>query len=348
MSDKETAITELNTPESMQNARAYAGLFGEIPSSFTTVLRTLLVEHEKNGGSLSAGGRFAAGRLLRSNSIASPLYFASKIYRPEIFAGPGVFNSNRFMDVYSPFDLAVLIGTIYLYRRAKSVAEADEWAYIIADLQERVDISYQVGQAIPKIGGTIAVLCTAFPTIALATFQRHDKKGFKEYRRHLKSKGRAFDTIFEMRQWECTSVQIAAVFLQILGFGIEFSGNFSRGLLSVPPLQNKLDSTAYRFPLCSLWVDALLKSGAVPDMVHRGDFYPQKDALTTLLERVQRIRDGANRHPWLKATKDELTPDSAPELFQKPKTSAAAAPEPQAELPDNGDDLAEVETILEE
>lgn len=336
---------EFNTAESWVTARKYAGLLGEVPNSFSSTIRALLLDQERGKG-LTNGTRFLILRLLRSAGVRSPVYFATLTYQEEMIDGVPYIAPEDFLELYSPAEIGAVVGLIYLYRKAKRIVSPEEWPHIAGPLQTCVEMGGHVGYIIPPIGPVVGMLSSGLRYIAVAAFLSHDKQGFVEYRRHLKQKNLRFDEGQEMARWGCTSTQIGAVFLQSLGFGIPLAEAFTRGLSPDTRASATLDREAYRFAINEMWLDSLLKDATVPDIAHRVEFYPTKTAGSKAIEKATRVRSSGSAHSWLNKVKEDIQPDTTPQLFEK--GAGIRAVEPAAAEGDALGAEGEIEELAQE
>jgi len=304
--------SEVNSPESLQIAARYVALLGSAPTSFTSVTRALIQAGSKGSAGLASHQRANVNRLIRGPAMQAPLYFAAKLLRQSEFSTLKTFEVSDVLSVYSPSELAALIGLIYFSKKAKAKADADEWGFLGKLIQDRAEIGFLLGNLEKNIGSDIGLLVSAFPAVGMVTFLSHDKGGFKEYRRHLKAKVLTMDCAFEFKKWGCTSVQIAALIVQSIGFGVSFAD----ALCKVPYWDQKPDS--------ELSEDALRIKGAYfglrrcepvenfPESVSGTKFMPSSQVVDKLKRRMDEIQESNTK--WLFSGREDLTPDSAPLL----------------------------------
>lgn len=312
--------SDVDPNEAWDTAKKYAALLGAVPSSFSTLIRSLIGDEDKNNGQLSSSTCSAAVRLFSGPSSRAALYFASRLYRPTAFQSDTAFKVKDLVLLYRPIDLAGLVGCLYLFRRARKRCPDDEWGELAQGMKLGVDLGFLVGTAIPNIGAALGALRGGVRSAAIATFHIHDQKGAKEYRRHLASKNLEFDQDWEVSRWGCSSAQVSSVMVQSLGFGVTFSNALYMSLtLSEAPLASGplsgCDLLAYRFAITQLWAKAVYETGSEPTIVHRGEFYPVRTALEELVAQVSKIKSGAAEENWLSRGKDDLTAQNAPHMF---------------------------------
>ncbi len=325
--EEQNSTTILNTAESLQVARAYASLIGEIPSSFSTTLRTLIADEEKNGGKLSSNGRFLALRLLKSRGVLAPTYYAALTFRSAQLSALGGASLENLLRVFSPMDLAGMIGLLYFYRRVKNFTSQLVWDDVRPGILSAVEAGGHIGSAMSRIGMAMGTCVGGLGLLSLCLFQKQDEKAFKEYRRYLRSAKLPFDLSLEMSTWGCTRFNVSAVLMQLLGFGVPVASAYSQGLTCTNPLGQGLTPEAYRFKITSLWLDSLLCSGEIPNIAHKGEYYPTKAASLILLQDVGTIKQQGSRYSFLDKTKDDVSPEKTPQLF-----GGASVPSKEAEV----------------
>ncbi len=320
-------LPEFGTAESWEAARSIAGLVGNVPNSFSTCIRFLRTDFEQNKGELARGTKFYLTRLLKSASVASPLYFAAMTYRPEEFESLGG-DASAIMEVFSPDELATLLSLVYLFRSVKKGCDAEEWKFIEETIIPQVDICGLMGDVIPAIGLSNATLVAGIRPLAQALLLGVKKKEYVTYRRSLKKSGAHSDFTQEIEVWGCTHAQVASIMVQPIGLGRTVSEQLSVGLLPVPQGGESKDALGMR--VVGQWLEAILKTGKEPQIAHRVEFYPEGRDIEQFLLRANTIRQVGSRYKWLTQGKETLTSETAPSMFKAPKSSAgatASAPE---------------------
>lgn len=304
-----------------ENARGYANLLGQLPSSFSSTMRTLKGDADKG---LPAGksALFLANRLASSPSMKVSLYFALKTYQPELLEGKSVITSKDLVKLFKPEDLLAFMGVSYLYRKAKKLAQEEEWALYTKGIHARADLGIFLGYSIDKVGAAKGFFTACMDTIALTAFHLHDKKGFTDYRRSLKSKNVVIDAAYELQRWGCTRYHVASILIQSLCLGVPFANSYAVGLLAEDSAENSLSPDAYAFKVTKVWIDSLEKTGKTPDRAMRTDFYPETAAFKRLTDQVARVRSEGSLYSWLEKSKDNLSPEATPHLMGDTKSSS--------------------------
>ncbi len=328
----------LNSPESWEVARLLASQMGNFPSSFTSVIRALRSNEEQNKPSktkeLSRATQYMVSRLLKSDSMKAPVYFAALTYYPEQIATLQHVTYKELLPLFSPGEYAAIISLVYLTRVAKKLCPHDEWEHIAKNLYEFTDLGGHVGIAIPAVGMADGILLGALRTISFPLMQKRNPKAFKEYRRTLKQESKYFDLEKEHAQWGCTHLQIASIVLQTIGLGVQTADALARGL-TASALSELEDKAAIKFKVAELWCNSLIATGKEPNMGHKAEYYPTKAALDQLIDKSEPISSSGSPWQWLGRGKDDVSPETTPQLF---------APSEQQPQPEPEVDGAEAET----
>lgn len=300
------------SPESWEYSRGYAGVFGTIPSSFTTVTRSLMTNHTNRVPNISGNTKYFVLRLLKSNSLFAPLCFA---YRGVALNGDREQKVSRddLVAYFDSFELSYMLGLTFLFRRVRSLCPKDEWNYIGDPLMRSVNVGFLVGRAIPTISGAMGMIEGSIRFLAIATFLKHDPKGFKEYRRELKKAGKEWDDSLEVSRWGCTSLQIASVLLQTLGFGIPRSNAFVNAFATTQEVGSPEDIRFARdFRMSYLWRQLFLAEKFSPDVALPSAYYPRKEDLNRAISSFELLQGNDELGKWLTRTKDDLSPSEEP------------------------------------
>jgi len=306
------ALSNETTVDRWGNARAYAALLGEIPSSFTSATRTLAADPSENCSQLAPGAAFLTRRLIKTSTISTALAFAGATFHPERYPNPAAVRPDSTLVDYRPLDLAALIGLVYIYRRAKALCPGEEWSYIDSQISRYLDTAMHVGFALKNAGGATGIFLGGYIPLAQAMFLKHDLGGYREYRRHLKANSLWYDPNMEVARWGCSSAQLAAFFIQNFGLGVKLAQDFVTGVGSPLPDGIGLEDSAYRFYIVERWTKSLLHSGEIPDMTHQGRYYPLKDDLERLRSFATATRQTGSRYRWLEKSRDDLESSGLP------------------------------------
>lgn len=323
-----------NSPDSWTRAKRYAGIFGEVPSSFSSVIRTLISDHAKGAG-LSSNASFLASRLLLGPSMKSPFYFASLTFHSEHINATRTLSPKQLALVFPPYDTAVIFGLTFLFRRIKREGQENEvqWPTIEAGIIRDVDIGGAIGDAIPRIGRSAGMIVGAVHWLALGAMLHADKTGVREYLRHLKATKKSFDPSWEMARWGCTTAQVGSLMMQSVGFGIDFASSLAAGLTPGSSVDEAGAPEIYRAYITRIWIDSFSATGQVPDIRHSGNYYPLKAALAQLIYEVSVIRSTGFKLGWLGKTKGDINPIATPQLFDGGSKAPQQSSAPKASSP---------------
>lgn len=308
---------ELNSSESWEVALNYSGLLGVVPNSFSSVIRSLLIDQNRKEGVLSPSTRFMIERLAKTRSIKAPLYYGALTFGADRIQDEEYVSERALVDLYTPAELASIVGISYLFKRSRKLCDPGQFAMITNRFQECADLGAHIGYAIPAISPVAGIIAGAMPYIGLAPFLFYDRRGFIDYTRHLKTARKALDFDYEMNRWSCTSVQIGAVMLQALGMGVATATAFATGVADQSEQLVNDTPDALRYQTAMLWLRALEETGNEPQVVHRAEFYPTKAALERLLVATAELREKGSPHCWLLRGAFDISPETTPQLFKE-------------------------------
>ena len=303
-------------PESWEVALNYSGLLGVVPSSFSSVIRSLLVDQNKNRATLCPSTRFMIERLAKSRSIKAAMYYGALTFQPLRVEDEPYISERALVNLYQPAELAIIVGISYLYKRARKLCDPGQFTMITNRFQECADLGAYVGYAIPNISPFVAIITGAMPMLGLAPFLFYDRRGFIDYTRHLKHTKATLDLEYELKRWSCTSIQIAAVMMQALGLGVSTATAFSTGLTGHSGQLINETPEAIKYQTAQVWIKSLEEGGGEPQIVHKAEFYPSKQALNTLLTRVSELREKGSPYCWLLRGSYDISPEQTPQLFK--------------------------------
>ncbi|RMG44837.1 MAG: hypothetical protein D6719_01135 [Candidatus Dadabacteria bacterium] len=319
-----------------EKAKNYAKEIGYVPGSFSIAARTLMADEFKFGGNIRPVTKFQVARLFRTPSFKSMLYYSVKSIFPDRLEGKERVSVGDMMDAYSPFDLAVLILSFVLYRKARRMM-ADEWPRFQEGLDDDSQIGCQIGTFIPAIGTGTALLACSMRHYALAAMSKENLKQYKVYRRKLKETGEHYNFQLEHELWGCSSMHVGVIILTNFGFGAEVAQAYSSGVDPNSSFHHIKDPLSRRMKIANLWIEGINKGLDQPISNIPGEFYPDKAIRDALYARIEKIHEGEKN--WLDYTKDDISPEKTPQLFAKVQQ------EGEYEVPEELEDVFSLEDI---
>ena len=300
------------------NAHELLQPFGKVASNFTAATRTLISAHE-SGASRTAdtAGASHVLRLIQADSIKATYYYFSKQFKPALFEGKKVVTAQDFLGAYTPIDHAAILALCYLFKTISQKIEKEEWEFVQTPLYEALCAGGEAGNCINEIGLGLGLISRGIRYLAYAPFLYENRKEFKQYRRHLKSIDKPFDANFEQEVWRCSSVQIASILLESMGFPPKMVHQYvaaAERSRSVEP-----DKT-YGIPLrlAECLVTAYMEGEEIPTVT------PTWTGIALELDTEKRanLRSTLNKVfsdslpiEWLNKTTANVTPEEMPELF---------------------------------
>jgi hypothetical protein len=291
--------------------------FGAVASNFSEAVRTLMTCHEKGDSRISATGSNHVERLLRTDAIKITYYHFSKQFKPSLFAERKHLDVADFLDAYTPLEHAAIISFCYLFKTLSRKIEKDEWEFVQTPLYEALCTGGGAGLCIPEIGLGLGLIGRGLRYLAYAPFLHENRKEFKNYRRHLKSIDKPFDSAFEQDVWQCTSIQIAGLLLERIGFSqgiaLQYMAAAERSA-SVKPNE----SYGVPFRLAECLVEAYMEGQDIPTTTPswvgiKLDLNTETRA--NLLATLNKVFADKARIEWLSKIPTDISPELTPELF---------------------------------
>lgn len=309
------AKTEEEQIEPWVVANQYAKLFGDIPASFITLVRTCMNSYENKDNKIEPAVAFELKRFIKSDSMRAPLYFYIKTFKPELLDLTKDFSKNC-TSMFKADEIAAVLPILCIFRRAQRLISEEDWKFIGPSLETKSEIGLHIGMAIPKVGAGFGLITGVIRYLGLMTFLIHDKKGFGEYRRHLKLKKLPYEYEYEISRWGCTHVQVAVNLLVGMGYPSKLAQAVQEGL-EAEELKKELKKTplAYGIKVTEIWADALVDTGSLPGSSHDGEYYPMKDEMDKMNELVALSLENGTQYAWLSKVKENINQDETPELM---------------------------------
>lgn len=289
---------------------------GAIASTVTACIRSLTMNNAYDAprGGLDEMSYFELSRYLKAPSLKIPFYFAAERRMSSAQKEAPAIGSREIIDIFNAHELASLLALTYLYKRVRTrIKDSEDWERIHKSVEEHLEISSLLGQALPSIGFGNAILVGTIRPLALALFFLIDPEGYKQHRDELKTNGVPFDLAGERNRWGITHLDVACRLLIQLGFGQTFSSDFYNGLASESDAN--LNDEQLRFRLMGLWIEALTM-GSIPPKV-RGEEKHQAsgDVLDLLFDSCGQVRASGVTDCWIGKGKKNVSKSSHPALF---------------------------------
>lgn len=291
--------------------------FGAVAANFSEAIRLLVHHYEAGSNRLPLSAENHIIRLLKNSTIKATYYFLTKEHRPHVLTPGKLIDAKEFFEAYTPFEHAVILAYCYLSRNLSRKTDKDDWAYVENPLYEALTTGGIIGQGIPEVGLGFGLLCRGIRYLAFAPFLRENRRGFKEYRLHLKSKDLAYDIAYEERTFQTNNIQIAAIILERMGF------NHSMALEFVAAAYGNREHTPNQlygipFSMAEALIESYMESGEIlertPAWVGKEQII-SVEARGSIMGKLNRAMSAKTRNEWLSKGGSSITPELTPELF---------------------------------
>ena len=291
--------------------------FGPVAANFSEAIRLLIYHYEQGVEIIPPPGQNHIIRLMKNNTIKATYYFMTKQYKPGILAGQSPLTIEHLFESYSAIDHAAIIAYCYLFRNLSKKIEKDEWEYVQTPLYEALAVGACAGLSVPEIGFGFGLLGRGLRYLAFAAFLRENRRGFKEYRQHLKSKDLPFDIEFEEKMWQCNNVQVSAIILERMGFNRKIAEQYVGAAERSSSIQPDA-LYGVRFRLAEAVIESYMEKSEIPQSAPA--WVGAQVAIPTelrakLMSDLRTVISDKNRIEWLNKGNSSISPETTPEFF---------------------------------
>jgi hypothetical protein len=315
-----SGINQLNAEsdqeaQSWQLARQVSNSIKPLPIAFTSSVRLLICDQLGNKGTIRPVTKFQVARIFRSNSFKAMLYYATKDLYPAAVKDKPFVSTGDMMALYSPADLASLIGMYVMYKKVRRLVDEQEWKQFKYDLNKQIFIGGQIGISIPKIGVGAGILTASMALLSLATLYSAEPKAFANYRRQLQKNSFKQDPKQEIEIWGCSSLQIATLNMSILGYGVEVSEALMKGLESARSFHKLNNPMHLDYYMARLWLHTFWDKQKQPNITIPGDYYPLEADRVKSVSAIDGFKE-SDIH-WFERNAEDVEESKTPQLFNK-------------------------------
>jgi len=291
--------------------------FGAVAANFSEAIRLLVHHYEVGSSRLPLAAENHIIRLLKNSTIKATYYFLTKEHRPQVLTPGKLIDAKEFFEAYTPIEHAVILAYCYLSRNLSRKTDKDDWAYVENPLYEALTTGGIIGQGIPEIGLAFGLLSRGLRYLAFAPFLRENRRGFKDYRIHLKSKDLAFDIAYEENTFQTNNIQIAAIVLERIGF------NHSMALEYVAAATGNKDHTPSQlygipFSMAEALIDSYMETGEILERSPAwtgSEMVVSVEARGAIMTNLNKAISTKERNEWLSKGSSSINPEQTPELF---------------------------------
>ena len=301
--------------------------FGSTAANFAEAIRLLTAAHESGTTTLSLGAQHHIIRLLKNNTMKATYFFFAKQFRPSVVEDTSLITDRDLLKAFTPFEHAAIISLCYLFKTLSRKIDKEEWEYVQTPLYEALAIGASVGQQINDVGLGMGLLSRGIRYLALAPLLRENRRAFKEYRQHLKAEDLAFDTTMEEKLWQCSSIQIAAILLEHIGFHRNFCLQY---IATATQDTSVTPDETYGMPMriAEALLDAYMENNEIPTSLPAWvgkQIDLSAEVRGNLVASLSKALADKNRIEWLNKGSSSIDPISTPQLFSEEERTAAAS-----------------------
>lgn len=222
--------------------------------------------------------------LFRSESFRTVIYFAAKaIYGEDIGAKP--LNGGQLITTFSPDDLASVIAVTHLHRKTSKNVLPKIWQEVALEVNLQMQTGIHVGSEVESIGRPVGILVGAVRYLALAIIASTNESLYRTFRRQLIADDKLFNTRSELQTWGCHHLQVAALLIQSMGYGIPPA----LGICADSMPDAEAGEMAQQWYAARRWIETMLEEEKMPREFGSGSPYTLSDL--TKMARLQRHVD---------------------------------------------------------
>ncbi|MCB0334883.1 MAG: hypothetical protein KDD62_01215 [Bdellovibrionales bacterium] len=304
-------------PDSWIRAKELVEALGFIPTSFSTAIRILMVDHRDAAPMISPVSSFLMTRLLQSPTTKAAFYYATLTYYSHEVNNTPFLPSSQLLRYYPPGEVAAILLNVYLYRRFKNTLTKEQMVSFIDRLVVDMEIGRLVGEAIPRIGTMMGLIAGSLPHYSRALFMLADPMRYLEYREVLAIERVNYHNEYELNYFGCTQQQLGAQMLQLFSFGLPLVVAYNRAFCDHVAYDFDHEPEAYPIMTAHEWITSFRDTGKLPDRSHDGRFYPSESKLHKLIYSVNELRERGSRYRWIEKGAEDITPEQTPQLYQE-------------------------------
>lgn len=293
--------------DSWLSAQRLARKLTPIPRPISHAVTALWHEHlanqDRDAPEISPGSFRAVHNLTNTKVLHAPIYFAAcELFPEKIDALQEDDASKAVLRVMGPGCFAVVLATVYFYRRIGKLSDSEHWQEVSQELAAFMELAYALSKVSPSLDAATGLMLGSIRHIAQGVLLVSDKDQFARYRNRWKGKCKASD---EHERWNCDTAQIAASILWLLKI-IENTYEVHEAL----QLENetaKLNEEYVLWRGTLEWLDTLWFAGKVPAPSEASNSLQigKMDAIELMAQAVELRRDGST-FQWLHRRTREL------------------------------------------
>lgn len=229
------------------------------------------------------------------------LYFATKAYYPHLLDGKDKVNLNDAIGMLLPAEISSIVALTYLSHQVFPRCDESECNQLIRQMRIHLEIGRLVGGTVPDMNGGLGMLIAGARFLGLAIILAQEGKKYTDYRIQMKSSKRLWDITLEQERFGTTHLELGAIMLQRLGFGVQIAGE-------ILPVTVMTGETT--IPRALRWMDSIHTTGSPFTAREMAPLLGvQRPELITLRDKVQAVFNAAEPCRWFMSEKADLLID---------------------------------------
>lgn len=330
---KNGKASEKENRETWRAAQDFAEFLGQSHPLFKTAIRSLMGMKPESLDRFTLHETYPLNTLTKSKTFQSVLYHAGLTLHEVEFAMVEKMSMKNMLAVFPPDELACIIAMLCVYRQCRKTLEPEVWSDMSKEIQLQMEAGYHVGSYVPAIGTARGLLVGAIRYVSLSLFSMESIRTYRLFKRRLEENEMLFDLEREKDLWGCNHLQVAALILQQIGFGLTAARGLCPELVSDEGGSSVLTPESQVWYAARRWIEAVLEDEAAPKEYTSGEYFLEQDKFAELEKRIDGIFEKGTSFDWIDKSPADLPEDVSKQLSAGPQAKNAK-PESPAEQVD--------------
>lgn len=307
-------ISDPATLKSWNTAKKYVGQLGPVATIVASCIRSITSSRKVFAGkNIQARHDFAVETVTpvieHSPSLKVVLYEASKVFSSEGLAERGNFELRELIACFNPDLLVNLIGFNYFLRRLKKFISEQPFTEFSARVQKQLEIGYEVGSGVAQIGPERGMLASGIRAVSYGLYMIKDFDEYSKLMNRFAADNKLSDLSLEEERFGCNHLQISAVLMQSMGFGVSASIGIGLGLDVKLEGKISLEEESTLFKLAGMISEQIQMTGSFPrQMMSKAGVTISVDAINRVKEKIEKISREGSKYGFLSSGLKDVTP----------------------------------------
>jgi|GEM_PF-4783889 len=250
------------------------------------------------------------------------LYFAALQYYPNRIAERISIQLDEAIALLAPAEVSAVVSLTYLAHQLESNCEERQWRALVKNFKLHTEIGRLVFSNIPGLSASTGMLLAGVRYLSLGVLLARAPDKFAEYSANMKLTKKLVNHKIEFPIFGTSHLEIGALFLQRLGFGVKLSTELLPNGFEQPDFAaSDLSSKHSKIALALMWTESIHSEGT-PFAVREfaAALGVDRTELITLRDKVKAIIQTDKPSSWFGRDKEDLLIDGRCQLPHKKKS----------------------------